>query len=234
MQFSQKTRTTLEYDKIIAMLAECCSTDGARAMALSLLPSDDPEIVRRRQARCTDARRLIGSKGYPPFDAPEDILSSTERADKGATLSTLELLHVSALLHSVRGILDYHNANRPFETVLDEYFARLQTLRPLETAIDRAIIAEDMIADEASPALADIRRKIRQTNNKIKDVLQSYTGSNRAQYLQDNVVTMRNGRYVVPVKAEYKNDVKGLVHDTSSSGATLFIEPMAVVEANNE
>ena len=104
----------------------------------------------------------------------------------------------------------------------------------METAIDRAIKAEDMIADEASPALADIRRKIRQTNNKIKDILQSYTGSTRAAYLQDNVVTMRNGRYVVPVKAEYKNDVKGLVHDTSSSGATLFIEPMAVIEANNE
>ena len=234
MAFSQKTLATLEYDKIIAALAECCATDGARAMALSLLPTDDPDLVKRRQERCAAARRLIGSKGYPPFTAPEDVLSATDRADKGATLSTGELLHISALLHSARGILDYHNSDRPFDTALDEHFARLQTARPLESAIDRAIQAEDMIADEASPALADIRRKIRQTNNKIKDILQSYTGSTRASYLQDNVVTMRNGRYVIPVKAEYKNDVKGLVHDTSSSGATLFVEPMAVIEANNE
>lgn len=234
MPFSQKTLSTLEYDKIIASLAECCATDGARALAYSLLPSDDPDTVKRRQERCAAARRLIGSKGYPPFTAPEDVLSSCDRADKGATLSTGELLHVSALLHSARGVLDYHNTDKPFNTALDEFFTRLQTARPLETAIDRAIKAEDMIADEASPALADIRRKIRQTNNKIKDILQSYTGSTRAAYLQDNVVTVRNGRYVVPVKAEYKNDVKGLVHDTSSSGATLFIEPMAVIEANNE
>ena len=234
MPFSQKTLSTLEYDKIIASLAECCATDGARALAYSLLPSDDPDTVKRRQERCAAARRLIGSKGYPPFTAPEDVLSSCDRADKGATLSTGELLHVSALLHSARGVLDYHNTDKPFDTALDGHFTRLQTARPLETAIDRAIKAEDMIADEASPALADIRRKIRQTNNKIKDILQSYTGSTRAAYLQDNVVTVRNGRYVVPVKAEYKNDVKGLVHDTSSSGATLFIEPMAVIEANNE
>ena len=234
MAFSQKTLSTLEYDKIIASLAGCCATDGARAMVYSLLPTDDPELVKRRQERTAAARRLIGSRGYPPFTAPEDVLSSCDRADKGATLSTGELLHISALLHSARGILDYHNSDKPFDTALDEHFARLQTARSLETAIDRAIKAEDMIADEASPALADIRRKIRQTNNKIKDILQSYTGSTRAAYLQDNVVTMRNGRYVVPVKAEYKNDVKGLVHDTSSSGATLFIEPMAVIEANNE
>ena len=234
MAFSQKTLSTLEYDKIIAALADCCATDGARAMVLSLLPTDDPDAVKRRQDRTAAARRLIGCKGYPPFTAPDDVLSSCDRADKGATLSTGELLHISALLHSARGILDYHNSDKPFDTALDDLFARLQAVRPLEGTIDRAIKAEDMIADEASHALADIRRKIRQTNNKIKDILQSYTGSTRAAYLQDNVVTMRNGRYVVPVKAEYKNDVKGLVHDTSSSGATLFIEPMAVIEANNE
>ena len=234
MPFSQKTRATLEYDKIIASLAQCCATEGARALAYSLLPSDDPDVVKRRQDRCAAARRLIGYKGYPPFNAPEDVPASADRADKGATLSTGELLHIAALLRSARGILDYHNADRPFDTSLDELFSRLQTARPLEYAIERAIKAEDMIADEASPALADIRRKIRQTNNKIKDILQSYTGSARAAYLQDNVVTVRNGRYVIPVKAEYKNDVKGLVHDTSASGATLFVEPMAVIEANNE
>ena len=126
MAFSQKTLSTLEYDKIIASLADCCATDGARAMVLSLLPSDDPDVVKRRQDRTAAARRLIGFKGYPPFTAPDDVLSSCDRADKGATLSTGELLHISALLHSARGILDYHNSDKPFDTALDERFARLQ------------------------------------------------------------------------------------------------------------
>jgi len=131
-------------------------------------------------------------------------------------------------------ILDYINTDKLFDTSLDEIFKRLIPNRELETKITRAIISEDLIADEASPELAEIRRKIKAANNKIKDTLQSYIGGTRVKYLQENLVTMRNGRYVVPVKAEYKNEMKGLVHDTSSSGATLFIEPMAVVDANNE
>ena len=130
--------------------------------------------------------------------------------------------------------LDYIHTDKPFTTSLDEIFERLIPARETEERIKRSILSEDMIADEASPALADIRRKIRLTNNKIKDTLQSYVGGERLKYLQDNLVTMRNGRYVVPVKAEYRNELKGLVHDTSASGATLFVEPMAVVEANNE
>ncbi len=234
MLFTQKTLSTLEYDKIIDMLVLSAATDGAKALARTLLPSDDPEQVRRRQAATTDARRLIGTKGYPPFSASEDIIPSVERAEKGASLSTHELLNISSLLHSARGLIDYMHTDRLFPTVLDELFDRLQANRYLETAIDRAIIAEDMIADEASPALADIRRKIRTVNNKIKDTLAGYTGGQRSKYLQENIVTMRGGRYVVPVKAEYRSEVKGLVHDTSSSGATLFVEPMAIIEANNE
>lgn len=234
MLFTQKTLSTLEYDKIIDMLVSSAATDGARALARTLLPSDDPEQVRRRQAATTDARRLVSTKGYPSFSASEDIIPSVERAEKGASLSTHELLHISSLLHSVRGLIDYMHTDRLFPTVLDELFARLQANRYLESAIDRAIIAEDMIADEASPALTDIRRKIRAVNNKIKDTLAGYTSGQRSKYLQENIVTMRGGRYVVPVKAEYRSEVKGLVHDTSSSGATLFVEPMAIIEANNE
>ena len=234
MLFTQKTLTTLEYDKIIDMLVELSATDGAKSRARTLLPSDDPMAVRRRQSETTDARRLIGVKGYPSFSADECVPPALERAEKGATLSTAELLRVSSLLHSARGLIDYLHTDHLFDTVLDEIFGRIQANRFLESAIDRAILSEDMIADEASPALADIRRKIRNVNNRIKDTLAGYTGGQRSKYLQENIVTMRGGRYVVPVKAEYRNEVKGLVHDTSSSGATLFVEPMAIIEANNE
>lgn len=234
MQFTTKTLSTLEYDKMIEMLAEHASTDGARARALSLMPSDDYRTVLERQTRTDDAKRLVNAKGYPSFSAPESTVSSAERAYKGAILSPRELLDVASLLHSTRMMLDYIDTDKLFDTSLDEIFRRMLPNRALEDRITRSIISDDLIADEASPELADIRRKIRNTNNKIKDTLQSFIGGNRIKYLQENIVTMRNGRYVVPVKSEYRNELKGLVHDTSSSGATLFVEPMSVVEANNE
>ncbi len=234
MLFTEKTRTTLEFDKITEMLAECAATVGAKARALSLSPSDDYEVVLERQKRTEDAKRLINAKGYPSFCAEESTPAAAERAYKGATLSPRELLDIAALLRSARLMLDYINTDKPFETALDRIFARLLVNSALENRITKSIISEDMIADEASVELADIRRRIRATNNRIKDTLQSYIGGARIKYLQENIVTMRNGRYVVPVKAEYKSEMQGLVHDTSSSGATLFIEPMAVVEANNE
>ena len=234
MLFTAKTLSTLEYDKIIRMLIECASTEGAKARAASLSPSDDFETVSLRQKKTDDAKRLINAKGYPSFAAPESVVSSADRAYKGAILSPHELLDIAALLRSARMMLDYIKTDKPFETSLDEIFLRLLPSRALEDKITKSILSEDMIADEASPELAEIRRKIRAANNKIKDTLQGYIGGMRLKYLQENIVTMRNGRYVVPVKAEYKNEMKGLVHDTSSSGATLFIEPMAVVDANNE
>ena len=234
MLFSAKTLLTLEYDKIVTMLIECASTEGAKARAASLTPTDDYELIIKRQQMTDDAKRLINAKGYPSFSADERVVSAAERAYKGAILSPKELLEIASLLGSARMMLDYINADKPFETALDEVFARLLPNRPLEEKIKRSIISEELIADEASPELAEIRRKIRITNNKIKDTLQGYVGGQRLKYLQENIVTMRNGRYVVPVKAEYKNEMQGLVHDTSSSGATLFIEPMAVVDANNE
>ncbi len=234
MLFTQKTLTTLEFDKIINMLADCAQTIGAKNKALTLVPSTDMDVIISRQERTEDAKRLINAKGYPPFSAEEGVVVSAERAYKGAVLSPREMLDISSLLASARRSIDYINTDKPFETTLDDVFRRLIPCRELEEKIGRSIISEDMIADEASPALADIRRKIRITNNKIKETLQSYIGGEKIKYLQENLVTMRNGRYVVPVKAEYKNELRGLVHDTSASGATLFVEPMSVVDANNE
>lgn len=234
MLFTSKTLATLEFDKIIEMLVDCAATDGAKNRARTLTPSADYDTVALRQEKTDDAKRLINAKGYPPFVAGENVVPAAERAYKGAVLSTRELLDIAALLRSSRALLDYIGTDMPFETSLDEIFKRMLPNRELEEKISRSIISEELIADEASPALADIRRKIKATNNKIKDTLQSYIGGVRLKYLQENLVTMRNGRYVVPVKSEYKNEMKGLVHDTSSSGATLFIEPMAVVDANNE
>ncbi|MBR2465517.1 MAG: endonuclease MutS2 [Clostridia bacterium] len=234
MLFTNRTLKTLEYQKIKDMLVECAATEGAKARAAALTPTSDIDVVISRQKRTDDAKRLINAKGYPSFSAPESVVSASERAYKGALLSPRELLDISSLLHSARVMLDYISTDKPFETSLDPIFARLIPNRALEDKIRRAIISEELIADEASPALAEIRRKIKSVNNKIKDTLATYVGGVRNKYLQENIVTMRGGRYVVPVKAEYKNEMKGLVHDTSSSGATLFIEPIAIVEANNE
>lgn len=235
MKTDIKTRSKLEYDEILRLLAASAPTAGAREMALALLPDDDMDVVRRRLTRTGDACRLLADKGMPSFGSVPDISDAVERAGKGATLSTRDLLDVGNVLRTARGLLDYIHVNRHFDTVLDEIFERLLPDKRLEDRIYRAIVAEDVIADEASPALGDIRRKIRQTNNKIKDTLQHYiTSSTYSKALQENIVTMRNGRYVVPVRVESKNEIKGLIHDTSSSGATIFVEPMAVVDANNE
>ena len=229
-----KTQSTLEFNKIIEMLVECAATDGAKARAKSLTPSDDYDTVIRRQTQTNDAKRLINAKGYPAFYAGEGVVASAERAYKGAVLSPAELKEIASLLHSARMVMDYIKADKLFDTSIDHLFDRIITKRELEDRINKSIISEDLIADEASKELTEIRKKIRNANSKIKETLQSYVGGVRLKYLQENIVTMRNGRYVVPVKAEYRNEMKGLVHDTSASGATLFIEPMSVVEANNE
>ncbi len=234
MHFTAKTLSTLEFDKITDLLASFAHTEGAAAKAKVLTPSDDYDVVVMRQRRTDDAKRLINAKGYPTFSAPESVVSSADRAYKGAVLSPKELLDIASLLYSSRMLRDYINTDKSFDTSIDELFERILVSRTLEDKIKKSILSEDMIADEASVELADIRRKIRLANNKIKDTLQSYIGGNKLKYLQENIVTMRNGRYVVPVKAEYRNEMKGLVHDTSSTGATIFIEPMAVVDANNE
>lgn len=234
MKISEKTIRTLEFDRVREMLADCALTEGAKAMAYNLEPSDDADNILRRQRHTTDARSLMDIKGMPPFGDVHDMGDICERAEKGAVLNTRELLNTAALLRSARMLLDYIRNNKTLDTSLDDIFERLMPARTVEDRISRAIISEDMIADEASPALADIRRKMRAANNKIKETLQKFIGGSHSKFLQENIVTMRNGRYVVPVKNEHKNEIKGLLHDSSASGATLFIEPIAVVDANNE
>jgi len=232
---NEKNIYTLEFNKIRELLAAKAQTDGAKDMAKSLLPSDDEDEVKLRQRRTADAKRLAGQKGNPSFGSVRDVSFALERADKGATLSQRELLDCANVLRTSRGLLEYIKSDRKFDTSLDEIFMRLSVQKNIEDAVYKAIISEDMIADEASAELADIRHRIRKTNAKIADLMQKYTmGGSISKYLQENIVTTRGGRFVIPVKSEYRNEVKGLVHDTSASGATLFIEPMSVVEANNE
>jgi len=234
MAIFDKALHTLEFDKIINMLADCALTEGAKELAVRLRPSDDEEYIVKLLAQTSAAKHLVSIKGMPSFGAIKDINPSLERALKSAVLTPRELLDIAGVLRTARRLLDYINNDKRADNVLDVNFDRLTGNRKLEEKITRAIIAEDMIADEASPALADIRRKIRNENNKIKDNLQKMINGSMSKYLQENIITMRNGRYVVPVKNEYKNEIKGLIHDTSSSGATVFIEPMSVLESNNE
>ncbi len=235
MSFSERTLLSLEFDKICDMLATHATTEGAKKAAFMLDPSSDIDTVLARQKKTTDARRLCETKGMPSFGMIKDVSEACERAEKGAILSPRELLDIATVLKTARTLIDYCHGNHLFDTVLDEIFDRLMPNRTLEEKISRSIISEELIADEASETLANIRRQIRITNNKIKDTLQKYVqGGSHSKFLQENIVTQRNGRYVIPVKTEHKNDVKGLIHDTSSSGATIFVEPMQVVEANNE
>lgn len=234
INITEKTLTTLEFDKIRAMLADACPTEGAAARAYTLAPTDRIDVVRRLQARTTDACRLSDAKGMPSFGGVTDVGDLCERALKGAVLTPRELMDAAVVLRVARGLLDYSRNNLVFATVLDEIFERLMPNRHLEDRIARSILSEDMISDEASPALSDIRRKIRGANLRVRETLARYVGGAYSKYLQEAIVTQRNGRYVIPVKAECRNEIKGLIHDTSSSGATIFVEPMAVVDANNE
>ena len=227
--------TTLEFDKVLETLADCAMTEGAKQRALQLIPATNINIVQRLQQQTTDAKALTALKGTPSFGGVKDVSNSVERASKGATLSPKELIDIAVVCRTARVLSDYINVNNKKETALDEIFERLFPNKFLEDKINKTIISEDMIADEASPELSDIRRKMRVMNNRVRENLQKYISSGAySKYLQENIITMRNGRYVIPVKSEYRNEIKGLVHDTSSSGATLFVEPLNVVETNNE
>ena len=234
MENYERAIKTLEYDKILAMLAERAPTEGSKELALALRPTNSPDRILRLQRETTEAKAMQTIKGMPSFGLIKDIRDAAERAGKGAVLNQRELLDIANVLRTSRSLLEYSRTDRREPTSIDDMFERLIPNKKLEDRIYTSIISEDMIADEASPALSDIRRKIRATNNRIKDNLQSFISGGSNKYLQENIITMRNGRYVVPVKVEYRGEVKGLVHDTSASGATLFVEPMSVVEANNE
>ena len=230
-----KSKPALEYNKILSQIAEYANTEGAKAKILNLRPAIYPEFVIKLLNQTDDAKKIASLKGSPSFGGVKYVGDSVERAVKGAVLAPVELINIASVYRVARTLLNYHRTGKDIETSIDEIFERLFANRTVEDKISRAIISEDMIADEASSKLADIRRKIRIANAKVRESLQKYISSDTySRYLQENLVTMRNGRYVIPVKTEYKGEVKGLVHDTSSSGATLFIEPLAVVEINND
>ena len=231
----ERAIVTLEFDKIREMLASVCPTEGAKALARNLRPSRGIGTVRRMLEQTDAAKEMQITKGMPPLSGLVDVTSMAERADKGAVLLPGEILSVGRTLSAARAVKEYRNEDHTAQSVLDEYFQNLSPNKKLEEKISRCIASEDMIADTASDKLYEIRRKMRHENNRIRDSLQKYiTGGSYSKFLQEQIVTVRDGRYVIPVKQEHRNEIKGLVHDTSSSGATVFIEPLAVVESNNE
>lgn len=226
---------TLELDKILAQLAGKTSIDDAYEMALNLEPQFDLKKVELLLKQTDDAVVLSGKFGAPSFGGAKNCANHLRRAEAGGCLTTSELLAIAQTLHTIRTVKEWHSRFANTETSLDGYFGGLISNKFLEEKITSAIISEDEIADNASPALADIRRKIRTASSKAREVLDKIIHSSTyIKYLQDAIVTQRDGRYVVPVRSECRNNIPGLVHDTSSSGATVFIEPMGVVQANND
>ncbi|MEE3403878.1 MAG: endonuclease MutS2 [Acutalibacteraceae bacterium] len=231
----KKDYQALELDKVLALLAEQTSFEDARQMALTLEPSNGLFEAKELLQETYDAHALSGRFGAPAFGNLHNMTNALRRAEAGAVLTTLELLRTAALLRVIRTVAEWRDKSASIETTLDRRFSALTPQKYLETKIMSAILSEEEIADNASPELANIRRKLAAAASRIRDRLDSLIRSTSMQkYLQDSIVTMRSGRYVVPVKAEFRSSVPGLVHDTSASGATVFIEPMSVVEANNE
>lgn len=230
-----KAFISLEFEKVREMLCDCTSVQGAKDILSKITPSVSYENILYMQKQTTEAKKISETKGAPSFSGVKDISNSLERSEKGATLNMSELLSIAGVLRSTRSITEYFGTLKDSEEFsLNDYIKLLIPNKFLEEMITGSILSEDQISDNASPELYDIRRKIRSASNKIRETLQKYVSGGGSKFLQENIVTTRNGRFVIPVKAEYRNEIKGLVHDTSSSGSTLFVEPMTVVEANNE
>ncbi len=269
---NEKVLKTLEYDKIIEMLAEKANSAPGKKLCRELVPSTDLEEIRKNQRHTADALRRLFRFGSTSFGNNKDISFSVRSLQIGSTLSIPELLNIAAMLDNVSRIKSYGRQDRhgdkaedygragndsttrgdardkdspnprgggpaeggtPTDT-LDEYFELLTPLTGLSTEIHRCILSEEEIADDASPKLKSIRRSMLQTNDKIHSQLMSMVSGSYRSYLQDAVITMRNNRYCIPIKAEYKGQVNGMIHDQSATGSTYFIEPAAVVELNNK
>ncbi|MDO5560314.1 MAG: endonuclease MutS2 [Oscillospiraceae bacterium] len=230
-----KYYTTLELHKVLEMLASETSNDTSRQMAMNVSPMYDCSEIREELSKVNDAFGLSVRFGTPPFTGIKDISTHLKRASSGGRLSLRDLLDVESLLSQVKSLHDWYAHCEDVQTGLDMYFNGLMPNDHLLTKLQMSILSEDELADSASAELASIRRKINQTGARLRSTLDKMIKSSSVQkYLQDSVVTIRDGRFVLPVKAENKNAVAGLVHDTSSSGQTFFIEPMSVVEFNND
>ena len=229
----EKSLFKLELDQVLALLAECAGSSEGKARCMALRPSSDLEDVQALLDETTAASDLCTKKGNPSFADVKDVSASLERADRGGSLQPKELLSIAGVLRSARNIKGYV-AEDEAKTVLTPLFNALTPNKYLEDRIFGAILSEEEIADAASPALADIRRHMRVQSAKIRDSLQQVISSPAySKFLREPIITIRDGRYVVPVKSECRNDVPGLVHDVSATGSTYFIEPMSAVNANN-
>ena len=230
-----KNCITLELNKIIEELKRRCMSEAGRVLANDVVPATDLTEAAVLVNRTEDAYNLIARFGSPSFSGVKDVSNSLARANAGGMLTMKELLAIASLLRTVKGVLDWRSHCEGAQTTLQRYFENLIDLSPLERKISSSILSDDEMHDNASPELFKIRRKIISAENKVRDKLDSLIRSDATKgCLQEAVVTIRNGRYVVPVKAEFRSHISGLIHDTSSSGATVFVEPMGVVEANNE
>lgn len=227
-----RAKTILEYDKIINYVASFATTSPAKSIVAETVPATDKVIISRLLDETEQALELLTLKGKPTFSAPEGVIDSADRAEKGAMLTMGELLHIASMLRAVGYVKRYPEGKDI--PALYPYFSTLTESRALAEEINMKIIGEDMIADDASGELYRIRREIRRAEESVREILSRLTTGENSKYLRDAVVTIRSGRYVIPVRAEHKNEIKGLVHDSSASGQTLFIEPMAVLEANNK
>lgn len=226
---------TLEWDKIAKLLAEQTACPDAAQRARELRPQTTREGVERLLQETDDAYLLMARFGSPSFHGLVGIVHTVRRAESGGVLNLAEFLRIAGVLRTMRNVTQWRQKSEGMKTTLDERFALLCPNSYLENRIQTTVLSEEEVADQASPELAAIRRKIRSASARVREQLDQMIRSAAYQkYLQDPIVTLRGGRFVVPVKAECRGDVPGLVHDTSSSGATVFIEPMSVVEANND
>ena len=232
-ELNEKSLLKLELDKVLMMLAACAGSQEGKAACLRLRPTSDLDDVRLLLDQTTAASDLCTRKGNPGFADIQDVSASLERADRGGTLQTAELLKIASVLRCARNIKGYVSEDDP-ATCLDSLFQALTPNKYLEDKIFGAILSEEEIADNASPALADIRRHMRIQASKIRDGLQKIISSPAySKFLREPIITIRDGRYVVPVKSECRSEVPGRVHDVSATGSTYFVEPMSAVNANN-
>ena len=233
---NEKVLHTLEYDKIINLLVDKATSDPGRKLCRELLPMTDIEDIEKAQTQTADAFSYVLKKGSMSFGNTKDIGYSLKSLEIGSTLSIVELLSIAGLLENAERVKKYGEKDREEtpDDSLTELFEALSPLSDISKEIRRCIISEEEIADDASPRLKTIRRNKIHAGEKIHSQLNSLVNGSARTYLQDAVITMRNNRYCLPVKSEYKANVPGMVHDQSSTGSTVFIEPASVVELNNK
>ena len=235
MSFTEKSLLTLELPAVLEMLSHEAVSDAAKERALELSPSSEPAEVKRRQEETSVAKTMMTVRQSPSFSGVRDVRASLSRANLGGTLNTRELMDIARVLQCARLVRGYIADDSVGKTCIDSLFFALRANRFLEEKINTSVVGEDEIADSASHELSTIRRQMRAAAARARDALQKIISSpSYAKVLQEPIITMRSDRYVVPVKAECKGAVQGLVHDVSASGMTVFVEPMAAVKANNE